>query len=105
SAMAALIGPQVAHFQALLLSRAIMALLRHMTLLTSVCVPRPLLGKGQPEVEQGMIAARHIPHVHPHLTVVDLPPVAAPLPLHPDRVGPPLGEAAGIKGDDAIGFP
>src|SRR4030095_11764750 len=76
-----------------------------MTLLTSVGVPRPLFGKDQPEVEQGMIAARHLSHVHPHLTVVDLPPVATPLPLHPYRVGTPLGEAAGVEGDDAIGCP
>src|SRR5262249_39119472 len=84
--------PEVEHFQALLLSRAILDLLRHMTLLTSVCVPRPLFGQVQPEVEQGMIAARHISHVHSHLTVVDLPPVTTPLPLHPYRVGTPLGE-------------
>jgi hypothetical protein len=31
--------------------------------------------------------------------------VATLLPLHPYRVGTPFGEAAGIKGDDAIGFP
>jgi hypothetical protein len=31
--------------------------------------------------------------------------VAAPLPLHPDRMRAPLGETAGIEGDDPIGFP
>ena len=41
----------------------------------------------------------------PHLAVVDFAAVAAPLALHPDRMRAPLGEAAGIKGDDAIGFP
>jgi hypothetical protein len=45
--MGDLLAPQVEHFQARLLSRAILDLLRHMTLLTSVCVPesREMLGK------------------------------------------------------------
>src|SRR5262245_57169788 len=76
-----------------------------MTLLTSVCVPRPLFGKVQPEVEQGMIVARDVPHEDADLAVVDLAPVATPLALHPDRMRPALGKAARIKGDNPIGFP
>src|ERR1700730_7064780 len=38
-------------------------------------------------------------------SLIDFASVAAPLPLHPDRMRPPLGKAAGIKGDHAIGFP
>ena len=40
----------------------------------------------------------------PDLAVVDLPPVATPLALHPHRMRAALGEAARIEGDDAIGF-
>ena len=76
-----------------------------MTCLTPLLVSCPVLGEGQAEVEQGMIVARHVPHVHAHLAVVDLAPVATPLTLHPHRVGAPLWETAGIEGDDAIGFP
>ena len=52
-----------------------------------------------------MVVARDVPHEHAHLAVVDLAPVATPLALHPHRMRAPLGEAAGIEGDDAIGFP
>ena len=52
-----------------------------------------------------MIVARDVPHEDANLAVVDLAPVATPLALHPYRMRAPLGEAAGIKGDDTIGFP
>ena len=52
-----------------------------------------------------MVMARDVPHEDPHLAVIDFAAVAAPLPLHPHQVGAPLGEAAGIEGDDPIGFP
>jgi hypothetical protein len=52
-----------------------------------------------------MIVARDVPHEDADLAVVDLAPVATPLALHPDRMRAPLGEAAGIKGNDALGFP
>jgi hypothetical protein len=52
-----------------------------------------------------MIPARHVPHEDADLTVVDLTAVATPLPFHPHRMRPPLREAAGIKSNDAIGFP
>jgi hypothetical protein len=52
-----------------------------------------------------MIAARHVPHVHADLTVVDFASMAIPLPFHPHRMPPPLREAAGIKSDHPIGFP
>jgi hypothetical protein len=51
-----------------------------------------------------MIVAGHLAHRDPDLAVVDLAPVPAPLALDPDRVRAALREAAGIKGDDAIGF-
>jgi hypothetical protein len=84
--------------------RTIRHVLGHMTGLTSLLVSRPVLGQGQAEVEQGMIVAGHVPHVDTHLAVVNLSPVATPLPFHPNRVGAPLWEAAGIEGNDAIGF-
>jgi hypothetical protein len=52
-----------------------------------------------------MIPARHVPHEDADLTGVDLAAVATPWPFHPDRMRAPLGETAGIKSDDAIGFP
>src|SRR5215831_11244359 len=52
-----------------------------------------------------MVVARDILHEHADLAVVDLAPVATPLALHAHRMRSPLREAAGIKGDDAIGFP
>src|SRR5712691_6612866 len=79
--------------------------LRHMARLALLFVPSPVLGEREPEVEQGMIVARHVPHVHPHLAIVDLPPVATPLPLHPHRMRTPFWEAAGIKGDHPVRFP
>jgi len=64
-----LLAPQVEHLQALLLSRVIVHVLRDMTCLTPLLVPGPPLGEVEPEVEQGMVTARHVPHVHPHLLV------------------------------------
>src|SRR5262245_45712067 len=76
-----------------------------MALRTPLCIPCPVLGQGQAEVEQGMIMARDVPHEDADLAVVDLAPVATPLALHTDRMRTALGEAARIKGDDPIGFP
>src|SRR5262249_33168753 len=100
-----LCAPQVEHLQALLRPRTIGHVFRHMAFATPLLVPSPVFRKGQAEVEQGMIAGRDVPHIHPHLTVVDLPPMATPLPLDAYRVRAPLRETAGIKGDHAIGFP
>src|SRR5215813_5096875 len=75
--------PQVEHLQALVGSRVILHLLRHMAGVTSLLIPGPLLRKVQTEVEQGVIVARDVPHEHTHLAVVDLTPVATPLTLHP----------------------
>src|SRR5262249_13726867 len=99
-----LLAPQVEHLYALLLPRVIPHLRRHVACLASLLVPCPLLGQGEAEVEQGMVVARDVPHEDADLAVVDLTPVATPLALHPSRMCAPLGEAAGIKGDDAIGF-
>src|SRR4029450_12138094 len=52
-----------------------------------------------------LVPASHVPHEDADLTVVDLAAVATPLPFHPHRMRPPLREAAGIKSNDAIGFP
>jgi hypothetical protein len=104
-AMGNLSPPLVEHLQALRVPRVIPHLRRDMARLTPVYIARPVLGQGQAEVEQGMVVARDVPHEDADLAVVDLPPVATPLALHPDRVRAPLGEATGIKGDDAIGFP
>src|SRR5215510_695445 len=52
-----------------------------------------------------MVVARDVSHEDAHLAVIDFAAVAAPLAFHAHRMPAPLGEAAGIKGDDAIGFP
>jgi hypothetical protein len=100
-----LYAPQVEHLQALLRPRTIGHVFRHMACATPLLVPSPVFREVQTEVEQGMIAGRDVPHVHPHLTVVDLPPMATPLTLDAYRVCAPLREAAGIKRDHAIEFP
>ena len=97
--------PRVEPLQALLVPRVIPHLRRNMARRTPLCIPCPVLGQGQAEVEQGMIGVRDVPHADAALAVVDLAPVATPLALHPDRMRAPLGEAAGIKGDEAIGLP
>jgi hypothetical protein len=51
-----------------------------------------------------MVMARDVPHEDTHWAVIAFAAVAAPLALHPHRVGTPLGEAAGSKGDHAIGL-
>ena len=52
-----------------------------------------------------MVVARDVRHEDAHLAVIDFAAVAAPLALHAHRMPASLREAAGIKGDDAIGFP
>src|SRR5215475_1310714 len=51
-----------------------------------------------------MVVARDVRHEHAHLAVIDFASVATPLPLHSNRMRPALGEAAGIKGENTIGF-
>jgi len=75
-----------------------------MAFLALLRISCPLLGQGQAEVEQGMIVATDVSHVHPDLAVVDLASMTTPLPLHPHRVRAAFGETAGIEGDNAIGF-
>src|SRR6266700_7144218 len=96
--------PLVKPLQALLGSRVIPHLLWHRARLASWLVSCPLLREGQAEVEHGMLVAGDVSHEDTHLAVVDLSPVPAPLALDPDRVRAPLRKAAGIEGDDAIGF-
>jgi hypothetical protein len=62
----------------------ILHLQRDMALRTPLRIPCPVFGEGQAEVEQGMVAARDVPHEDADLAVVDLAPVATPLALHPD---------------------
>src|SRR5262249_14088557 len=99
-----LLSRRVEHLQALLVPRVIPYLRRDMALRTPLCIPCPVLGQGQAEVEHGMGVARDVPHEDADLAVVDFTPVATPLALHPHRMWAPLGKAAGIKGDNAIGF-
>src|SRR5215831_9556835 len=99
-----LLSPRVEHLQTLRVPRVIPYLRRDMARRTPLRIPGPLLGQGQAEVEQGMVMARDVPHEDADLAVVDFTPVATPLALHPDRMRAPLGEAAGIKGDNTIGF-
>ena len=99
-----LLTPRVEHLHALLVARVRTDCWWHVACLASWLVSGPLLGEGQAEVKQGMVMVRDIAHEDPDLAVVDLPPVATPLALHPHRMRAALGEAAGIEGEDAIGF-
>jgi hypothetical protein len=99
-----LLSPQVEHLQTLVLSRAILHLLWHVAFFAPFRVSCPLLRQRQPEVKQGMVVARDVPHEDAYLAVVDFPSVATPLALHPDRMRAPLGKAAGIESNNAIGF-
>lgn len=76
-----------------------------MALLTPWRIPCPVLRKGQAEVEQGMIMATDIAHKDADLAIVDLTPMTTPLALDAYRMRPAFGKAAGIEGDNAIGFP
>jgi hypothetical protein len=58
----------------------------------------------QAEGEQGLRVARDVSHADTHLAGVDLPSVVTPWALHPDRMRPPRGDAAGIASHDALGF-
>jgi hypothetical protein len=75
-----------------------------MAVLASWLVSCPLLRQGQAEVEQGMLLTRDVAHEHTDLAIVDFSPVPAPLTFDAHGVRASFGEAAGIKGDDAIGF-
>src|SRR6266852_8709305 len=101
-ALGHLLTPLVEHLQALRLSRLIANLRWHVACLAPLLIACPLLGQGQAEVEQGMRLARDVSHEDTDLAVVDLAPVAAPLPFHPHRARAALGETAGIKGNGAI---
>src|SRR5262249_3266741 len=96
--------PLIKHLQTLRLSRLIAYVWRHMAFLAPLLVSCPLPRQVQTEVEQGMVMVRDVAHEDADLAVVDLPPVATPLALHPHRMHAALGEAAGIKGDNTIGF-
>src|SRR5262249_4837412 len=99
-----LLPPRVEHLQALRLARVIPYLRRDVALRTPLCIPRPVLGQRQAEVEQGMVVARDVAPEHTDLAVIDLTPLAAPLRRHPVRRRAAFGEPARIAGDDAIGL-
>src|SRR6266702_1258319 len=103
-AMGHLITPRVEHLQTLLLTRLVANLWRDVACLASWLVACPVLGQGQPEVEQGMIVLRDVAHEDADLAIVDLPPVAAPLPFDAHRVRAAFGKTAGIERDDALGL-
>src|SRR5215510_3103966 len=98
-----LIPPRVEHLHTLLLAGLVPHLRWHVAGLASWLIPCPLLRQRQTEVEQGVIVARDVAHEHTDLAIVDLPPVATPLALDPDRVRAAFGETARIESDDAIG--
>ena len=51
-----------------------------------------------------MVVTRDVAHEHADLAVVNLAPVATPLPFDAHRVRAAFGETARIEGDDAIGL-
>src|SRR5437867_227758 len=70
-------------------------------------VPSPRAGTSGSRARhgQGMVVVTDIAHEDTDLAVVDFSPVAAPLPFDAHRMRAAFGEAAGIEGEDAIGFP
>src|SRR5258708_20745854 len=96
-----LITPRVEHLQTLLLTRLVANLWRDVACLASWLVACPVLGEGQAEVEHGMIVLRDVAHEDADLAIVDLPPVATPLPFDAHRARAPVGETPGITPDDA----
>jgi len=77
---------------------------RNVRCLASLLVACPFLGEVQTEVEQGMFMLTDVAHEDADLTVVNLAPVATPLPFDAYRVRTTFGKTAGIERDDAIGF-
>ncbi len=73
-AMRHLITPRVEHLQTLLLTRLVANLWRDVACLASWLVACPVLGQGQPEVEQGMIVRRDVAHEDADLAIVDPSP-------------------------------
>ena len=92
------------HFQAQLVPCAIADFLGHARLLASLFVLRPLLGKKQSRIDQGLPLARNISHADRHLAVVDFSQPAAPLPRDADGIFPRLGEARRIEHNHSVLF-
>jgi hypothetical protein len=51
-----------------------------------------------------MLVAADVAHKHTDLAGIDFSPVATPLPFDTHRMRAALREAAGIEGQDALGF-
>src|SRR5262249_31989123 len=66
-------------------------------------VAGPRLGQVQADIDQGVLAAADVGQVDADLAVVDLAQAAAPLPLHPDRGTPLLGEGRRVEDQHAVG--
>jgi hypothetical protein len=66
-------------------------------------VVRPVLGQVEPPVQGRIPAGGGVGEEDAELAVVLLAQPAAPLPGHPARLGPRLGEAAGVEDQDRVG--
>jgi hypothetical protein len=97
--------PQVEHLHTLVGSRVVLHLLRPMAGVASLLIPGPFLGKVQPEVEQGVIVARDVPHVDAHLAVVHLPRWPRHWRFTPTEWVPPLGKLLESKAIMPSGSP
>ena len=65
-------------------------------------VGRPVLGQVQPAVQRRVPAGGGVGEEDAELAVVLLAQPAAPLPGHPARLAPRLGEAAGVEDQDRL---
>ena len=65
-------------------------------------VGRPVLGQVQPAVQRRVAAGGGVGEEDAELAVVLLAQPAAPLPGHPARLAPRLGEAAGVEDQDRL---
>ncbi len=90
------------HLQAQLMPRAIANFLGNARLLSSLFILRPILGKKQTRIDQGMLLGRHISHVDGHLAVIDFAEPTAPLAPDADRFRSRFWKSRGIENDHPI---
>ena len=74
------------------------------TLLAAGRVAGPILGQVEPAVQRGVAGRRGVGEEDADLAVVHLAEPAAPLAGHAARLGPLLGEGAGVDDHDAVGL-
>jgi len=75
---------------------------RHVTLVPTHPIRRPLLREIQPTIQRALPAAGRVGQEQPDLAVLHLAQPTAPLPRHPARMRPFLGKGARIEHHDPL---